>query len=92
MARRRRRVLYTGRVQGVGFRARCRTVAARHAVAGWVRNLDDGRVELVVEADEPDLSKFLEAVARELGRCIVEVAVVDEPPADPPDAGFVIRY
>ena len=43
------RVLISGRVQGVFFRDTCRRLAERHGVAGWVRNLPDGRVEAVFE-------------------------------------------
>jgi acylphosphatase len=50
----RRRVLVSGRVQGVYFRDTCRRVAQARGVAGWVRNLPDGRVEAVFEGgDEP---------------------------------------
>jgi acylphosphatase len=50
----RKRVLVSGRVQGVYFRDTCRRVAREHGVAGWVRNLPDGRVEAVFEgAAEP---------------------------------------
>jgi acylphosphatase len=47
----RRRVLVRGRVQGVWFRDSCRQEAQRLRVNGWVRNLDDGRVEVVIEGD-----------------------------------------
>ena len=43
------RVLISGRVQGVFFRDTCRRLAEQHGVAGWVRNLSDGRVEAVFE-------------------------------------------
>lgn len=50
----RKRVLVSGQVQGVFFRDTCRRVAESRGVAGWVRNLDDGRVEAVFEGgDEP---------------------------------------
>jgi acylphosphatase len=45
----RRRVVVDGRVQGVFFRDTCRREAVAAGVAGWVRNLGDGRVEVVAE-------------------------------------------
>ena len=47
----RRRVLVSGRVQGVAFRAAARAQAHAGGVTGWVRNLADGRVEAVFEGD-----------------------------------------
>jgi acylphosphatase len=47
----RRRVLISGRVQGVGFRWSCRRMAESQGVSGWCRNLPDGRVEAVFEGD-----------------------------------------
>lgn len=55
-----RQVFYTGRVQGVGFRYTTKQVAAGYEVAGWVRNLPDGRVELLAAArDRSELDAFL---------------------------------
>lgn len=54
------RVLITGRVQGVNFRAACRRVALRHGVCGWVRNLPDGRVEAVFEGPAGDVQHLLD--------------------------------
>jgi acylphosphatase len=45
----RRRIVVSGRVQGVWFRETCRREAEAAGVAGWVRNLVDGRVEVVAE-------------------------------------------
>ena len=53
---------YTGRVQGVGFRMTAEEVAARFGVVGWVKNLRDGRVEVVAEADDATLERFLQAL------------------------------
>jgi len=47
----RRRVLVSGRVQGVGFRWSCKRMADSLGVSGWCRNLPDGRVEAVFEGD-----------------------------------------
>jgi acylphosphatase len=52
-------VFYEGRVQGVGFRYSARRVAAGFDVAGYVRNLPDGRVELVASGDEEEVDGFL---------------------------------
>ena len=52
-------VFYAGRVQGVGFRATVEETARQVRVAGWVKNLRDGRVELVAEGEERSLTKFL---------------------------------
>jgi acylphosphatase len=42
-------IIFIGRVQGVGFRFTCREVGKRHEVDGWVKNLSDGSVEMIVE-------------------------------------------
>jgi acylphosphatase len=54
--------LYSGRVQGVGFRYATKTVATGFEVTGAVRNLQDGRVELVAEGSKEELDAFLVAI------------------------------
>lgn len=66
MQRRRLHVFYSGRVQGVGFRYTVKSVARGFEVTGTVRNLADGRVELVAEGDAKELTEFLQAI-RESG-------------------------
>ena len=58
------RVLVSGRVQGVNFRATCQWMAARRGVTGWVRNLSDGRVEAVFEGPAGDVQYLLDWVRR----------------------------
>ena len=55
----RQRIIFQGRVQGVGFRARTRSIAARHNITGWVRNEPDGTVMLEAQASEETLESFL---------------------------------
>ena len=55
-------VFYSGRVQGVGFRITAEETAHSLGVVGWVKNLRDGRVELVAEADQAALERFLDAI------------------------------
>jgi acylphosphatase len=62
MGRQRLTVIYSGHVQGVGFRYTVKQVAMGFEVTGAVRNLPDGRVELVAEGDRPELEAFREAI------------------------------
>jgi acylphosphatase len=66
----RREVFFSGRVQGVGFRYTTRGIAAQLPVVGWVRNLPDGRVQLVVEGSARTIDELLIRVEGELGRYI----------------------
>ena len=85
----RRRLLISGRVQGVWFRDSCRDEAARAGVAGWARNLPDGRVEVVLEG-EPTGVERVEAWCHRGPRHASVVAVdgSDEAPAG--ENGFKI--
>ena len=58
-AQQRRRLRIRGRVQGVAFRDASREAAARLGATGWVRNLEDGSVELVIEGSEAQLEAML---------------------------------
>ena len=58
-------VFYSGYVQGVGFRYTVRNTASGLGLTGWVRNLPDGRVELVCEGEEKKLNIFLDDIAKE---------------------------
>jgi acylphosphatase len=55
-------IFYSGLVQGVGFRYTAKTVAAGFEVVGTVRNLPDGRVELIGEGDRGELEAFRDAI------------------------------
>jgi acylphosphatase len=88
----RRRVLYSGRVQGVGFRATCRWLARGFEVVGNVRNLSDGRVELLVEGESKEIDRFLDAVSRELGGFVRDTNTEHEQPGHPALEGFTVRF
>ncbi len=66
----RREVYYRGTVQGVGFRYTARRIASHYHVTGYVKNLPDGRVLIVVEGQPGEVAGFLAAVAETMGACI----------------------
>jgi acylphosphatase len=72
-----KRVCYSGRVQGVGFRYTTRNLAREFPVSGYVRNLDNGDVELLAEGESADVTAFLAAVAERMNEYIRH-AVIDD--------------
>ena len=86
----RRRVLVAGRVQGVWFRESCRDQALAGGVAGWVRNLADGRVEVVLEGPPAAVDEVVAWCRRGPRRARVDgIEVVDE--AAVGEQGFRVR-
>jgi acylphosphatase len=64
-------VFYSGRVQGVGFRYTVKALTPGFEVTGTVRNLDDGRVEMIAEGEREELDAFRQAIRESgLGRMI----------------------
>ena len=55
-------VYFSGHVQGVGFRYSVKQLSLEFDVTGWVRNLPDGRVELVAEGERNELETFQAAI------------------------------
>lgn len=89
-------VHYAGHVQGVGFRATTQHLARRFTVAGYVQNLSDGGVRLVVEGDRQEIDAFLAAIDGRLGSHIHD-ARHDTSPAtgefgQPTPGSLTIRY
>jgi len=77
----RNRVTVSGRVQGVFFRDTCRRMATARGVAGWVRNLPDGRVEAVFEGTDDDVRRMVDWTRQgPAGAVVADVAVQVEPP------------
>ena len=86
----RKHVTYSGRVQGVGFRYTARQIAEGFAVAGHVRNLPSGQVELAAEGTADQVEGFLQAIAARMKGYITEAKAHDAEPTG--TAGFEIRY
>ena len=60
------KVIYSGNVQGVGFRYRTVRLARGFSVAGYVKNLPDGSVEVLAEGENDQVDQFLAAIADEM--------------------------
>ena len=83
-------VYYAGDVQGVGFRATAAWISRRHpTVLGWVRNLADGRVELLADGPHRALAAFLSDV-RDRMAAHIEVEDITERDSDDTLVGFRI--
>ena len=86
------RIVVQGRVQGVGFRYHTAAVAKRHGIAGWVRNLPSGDVEILARLDDSGEAAFLAALRRGPPGSLVrgvEVKLAPQPEACP-SSGFTI--
>jgi acylphosphatase len=71
----RKTVYFSGHVQGVGFRWTTRRIAEGFDVAGYVKNLPDGRVELVVEGDRDQVDAMIDSVKDRMDRHIRDMKV-----------------
>jgi acylphosphatase len=72
-----RRLVVSGRVQGVGYRWFTVERAAVEGITGWVRNLPGGQVELVAEGDAEAVERFERAIRQGPGRARVDDVTVD---------------
>ena len=68
----RREIHFVGRVQGVGFRYTTNRIASGFAVTGWVKNLPNGEVKLVVEGSSTEIDAFLREIQATMSDNIVE--------------------
>ena len=87
----RRHVVYSGRVQGVGFRYTTRSIARGYDVTGFVRNLVNGSVEVVAEGPVDQLDGFLAELEDRMSGTIQQVHC-DKQSASQEFANFGIRY
>ena len=84
-------MIYHGNVQGVGFRYTARAIASRYAVAGFVRNVTNGTVELVAEGDDREVRSYLEDLQVRMGGFIRSHDVsFEEAPGE--FEGFTVRF
>ena len=86
------RLKISGRVQGVCFRMETQKAAASRGVSGWVKNLPDGRVEAVLEGDEPSVNSLVQWCGNGPALSRVEDVVLKEEPYSGEYSSFDITY
>lgn len=86
-----RHIIFTGRVQGVGFRFTAHRVASRHQLAGFVRNLPAGTVEMLAQGQLEDIDDCVRDIEEEFTGYIRETKIEDVPP-DPRHTDFKITF
>lgn len=84
-------ICYSGTVQGVGFRATTARIARLYPVQGWVRNLPDGLVELLVDGSPPVVDSFLADIRSRLADYISDENCTEHELAKPLE-GFRILH
>lgn len=87
----RRGIVYSGRVQGVFFRATSADLARGFDVVGYVRNLPDGAVRLEAQGAPEQVDGLLDAIARHF-RGNITRAQIDDVPMRGDESAFEIRY
>ena len=83
-------VLFSGRVQGVGFRYTALQLAREYEVAGYVQNLPDGRVRAETEGDAQEVDKFIGAIEERMRGFVRKVERTSQRRA-PQFVGFTVR-
>ena len=85
-----RLAVYSGRVQGVGFRYAAQELSHDFAVNGYVRNLPEGTVEVMAEGPAEEVNNFFAAIDRRMAGYIKDKSIQDAPSSG--IHGFRIRY
>jgi acylphosphatase len=84
-------IIFTGRVQGVGFRFTAFHMANRYQLTGQVRNLHDGSVEMIVQGNSADIDECIRDIEESFTGCISETRT-EEIPRDPRYKDFKITF
>lgn len=90
MALSRYEIIFTGRVQGVFFRATAQKIANQFTITGWVRNEPDGSVRCLAEGEPTDLDQFVIAIQKAKQSNIKDTKIIKLEATDEFN-GFTVR-
>lgn len=91
MDRTAKRIIFSGQVQGVGFRFTAHRIAGRHGLTGWVRNVRDGTVEMVAQGAAEDIDECIRDIEDSFRGYVTETKT-DEIPPSPQYRDFKITF
>jgi len=86
-----KRIIFTGRVQGVGFRFTAHRAASRRQLTGFVRNVPDGTVEMLAQGRPEDVDDCIQDIKEYFAGYLKETRIEEIPP-DPRYADFQITF
>ncbi len=72
-------IIFSGRVQGVGFRFTAQRIALAFQLTGYVKNLPDGSVEMFAQGNPKDIADALRDIGESFGGCIRDTNIQDQP-------------
>jgi len=84
-------IIFVGRVQGVGFRFTAYHIAHRHQLTGFVRNMPDGTVEMLIQGSSEGIDNCIQDIKDSFAGYIRETEIEDIPP-DPRYKDFRITF
>ncbi len=84
-------IIFTGRVQGVGFRFTARRAANRRQLTGFVRNVPDGTVEMLAQGRSEDIDDCIQDLKEYFAGYLKETRIEEIPP-DPRYTDFQITF
>jgi len=84
-------IIFTGRVQGVGFRFTAHRIADRHRLTGFVRNLPNATVEMLAQGASADIDNCITDIKQAFLRYITETKITDLAP-NPQYTDFRITF
>jgi len=91
MQKKRARIVYSGAVQGVGFRWTAERAGNSNRLTGWVQNCPDGTVEAVCEGKEEDIQAFMRNIKKQMGDYIRSMNIDWQNPTGEFDS-FTIKF
>ncbi len=86
-----KRIIFIGRVQGVGFRFTARRAASRRQLTGFVRNVPDGTVEMLAQGRSEDVDDCIQDIKEYFAGYLTETRIEEIPP-DPRYTDFKITF